>query len=421
MRRFPLFCVSIAALVVPAIAWATSTSGNLAINVTAAASSSSCPQGTAYPDGCSAAPAGTPQLPSLFSAPFAPHSSKYAVSPPWNVPGVEYHVGITSGTTLKDPTAGGLPSGASYSSSAHAVTVSGTSSVTLDGWNFCNPAGSPNGVHLHVATTGGTTTVQNSRFCTNSSFAANWGENLLWDTSGAALIYQYNECSGTPGLSSGNVDSACIEDSVGAPITVQYNYAHDRESKVYRFDADYPDASHSVTFKYNATIGFGLNNVGVHSEEAFQCGPSPARHVGQIFAYNLSVTALWPASFGPTNTANYSIGDPTCGEPWTQHAMTISNNVLIASGTNQSGQTAAQNIDMGCNQGYTPCDSNILQNNYFDFWGAYSAYYGTSFQGPYPLSFAPGGVSGNLDLVTGGNCDPPSWQITGGGTGRGGC
>ena len=47
-------------------------------------------------DGSANAPAGAPQLPSLLNG--------YAVRPPWEVAGVDYAVGVPTGTTLKDPT-----------------------------------------------------------------------------------------------------------------------------------------------------------------------------------------------------------------------------------------------------------------------------------------------------------------------------
>jgi hypothetical protein len=53
-----------------------------------------CPQGTAYADGCSASPSGTAQYPTAFS------SLSLSKRPEWNVAGVDYHVGIPSGTTL---------------------------------------------------------------------------------------------------------------------------------------------------------------------------------------------------------------------------------------------------------------------------------------------------------------------------------
>ena len=47
-----------------------------------------------YQDGSNNASAGAPQLPNLLSG--------YAVRAPWNVAGVDYAVGVPTGTALKD-------------------------------------------------------------------------------------------------------------------------------------------------------------------------------------------------------------------------------------------------------------------------------------------------------------------------------
>ena len=49
-------------------------------------------------DGCAGAPAGTPQLPRLLQA-YRSHRPK------WDVAGVDYYVGMPTGTVLKDPAA----------------------------------------------------------------------------------------------------------------------------------------------------------------------------------------------------------------------------------------------------------------------------------------------------------------------------
>ena len=96
--------------------------------ITASASSGGCPLGNAYQDGCPNSPAGSPQLPTLFTVAFAPHTTPYSLRPPWNVAWVDYHVGCSlsscagapSGAPVgKDPTvAGNRPSGLSYNSTS---------------------------------------------------------------------------------------------------------------------------------------------------------------------------------------------------------------------------------------------------------------------------------------------------------------
>ena len=108
-----------------------------------------------YVDGSANAPAGTPQLPNILS--------NYATRPPWQVAGVDYAVGVPSGTTLKDPTVtGALPAGATYNASNHTVTVTGNG-VTLDGFDFSLH----NGISLVIQSSN--VTVQNSNFAVGSN------------------------------------------------------------------------------------------------------------------------------------------------------------------------------------------------------------------------------------------------------------
>ena len=84
-----------------------------------------CPQGTGIADGCTNAPGVSPQSPSLFSG--------YAARPAWNVPGVDYGVGVQ--TSCASPTAwqSVSQSGVTVNSGASPpnLTVTG-SSVTLN-------------------------------------------------------------------------------------------------------------------------------------------------------------------------------------------------------------------------------------------------------------------------------------------------
>ncbi len=91
---------------------------------------------SAFNDGSTGAPAGTPQFPNLFTTNAAPGS--YATRPPWKVAGVDYHVGIDRNTyptnaSLKDPSSATLPSGVTRTGTV--MTISGNN-VLLDGFDF---------------------------------------------------------------------------------------------------------------------------------------------------------------------------------------------------------------------------------------------------------------------------------------------
>lgn len=79
----------------PLLLMGASVSQNLSIPITQSDQTGGCPMGSAYPDGCANAPAGTPQYPNLLTS-YGSHR------PPWNVPGVDYYVGAPTGITLTD-------------------------------------------------------------------------------------------------------------------------------------------------------------------------------------------------------------------------------------------------------------------------------------------------------------------------------
>lgn len=111
-----------------------------------------------WPDGAAGAPVGGSFQQANFFTSYAPQNGQsYITRPGWRVAGVDYAVGYPSASTpLKDPTAGGLPSGSSYASNV--ITVTGAN-VTLDGWDLSVAGGIA--VAAYAAT--GTLTVQNCK------------------------------------------------------------------------------------------------------------------------------------------------------------------------------------------------------------------------------------------------------------------
>jgi hypothetical protein len=103
---------------------------------------------TAYTDGASGAPTGAPILPTILNG--------YAVRPPWKVAGVDYAVGVPSGTALKDPSQIAM-AGVSVNTAAHTVTVTGNN-VVLNGYDFSRAGG------WGVIVQGANDTVENSNF-----------------------------------------------------------------------------------------------------------------------------------------------------------------------------------------------------------------------------------------------------------------
>ena len=98
-------------------------------------------------DGSANAPAGTPQVPNLLNG--------YTVRPPWMVAGVDYAVGIPSGTTLKNPLSI-TDSHISIDTARHLLWVQGNN-VTLSGYDFT-------GWTVYIQGGSQNTTIQNSYF-----------------------------------------------------------------------------------------------------------------------------------------------------------------------------------------------------------------------------------------------------------------
>ena len=98
-------------------------------------------------DGSANAPAGSPQVPTLLNG--------YTVRPPWMVAGVDYAVGVPSGTALQNPLTINTP-GVSADTARHLIRVEGNN-ITLSGYDFT-------GWTVYVTSGSQNTTIQNSYF-----------------------------------------------------------------------------------------------------------------------------------------------------------------------------------------------------------------------------------------------------------------
>jgi hypothetical protein len=186
-------------------------SSNLDISVTEQSQTGACPNGSTYADGCSGAPAGTPQFPKLFSG--------YATRPPWNVAGVDYYVGIPDNITLKDPTTSPLPSGCAYQTSGpyvHSIYCGNVGNITFQGFDFS----AHGGINIMFFGTYGNVLI------TQNNFAA--GTNCLdpfimahAGASGGSITAMYNTLDG-------NGNTTCTNPYYGGMMagvnTAKWNY-----------------------------------------------------------------------------------------------------------------------------------------------------------------------------------------------------
>lgn len=139
-------------------------------------------------DGLAGAPAGTAQYPHLLDLSSTTNGLGHNLflRPPWHVAGVDYYVGIPSGTVLRAPTTISNPN-INVDSVGKVVTINGAN-ITLDSYDFSGWCVLSNAANF---------TVQNSKFAASGATALNGGGTLLQGSSGSLNITaQYCEFDG---------------------------------------------------------------------------------------------------------------------------------------------------------------------------------------------------------------------------------
>jgi len=344
-----------------------------AINVTMTATQSA--------DGSAGAPAGTPQYAGLLNG--------YVARPPWNVAGVDYHVGIDrtlypTNASLKAPSTATLPAGVTRNISNHTFSLSGNGAV-VDGFDFSLDGG------WMASIDGANCTISNCNFkvgSNNSTTAA---------VSNSATNALIKNCEIT---SIGSTQQIMV--GLNGTVTMMYNLMTHCWGQNIVFASQTGHGGENVVLKFNviADAGEGFNQ-GAHGD--------------WIQAYNAN--GVNTNSF----TCNYNLWlqtDQIANGPRTQGISAFSANSGPASGGCQT-EDYENNTFIGEAGAYVNyaviidttrlIGSAILKNNYFDLTGIGQAPYGGAawFIGDY--SGGNGGpyngtvtVSGNINMKTGG-------------------
>jgi hypothetical protein len=167
---------------------------------------------TGWVDGLAGAPTGTPQFPNLFNNYPLGHGSRdknVVNQPPFNVPGVDYRVGIQTGATLVTPNSGNMPLGATFSGGNITVAAIPTS-VLIQNFDMGNG-------QILITATSGTITIENCRWNLTVSQAP-----IHFDHSNCTGIVQYCEIyANNNNLPDGFVSWLLPS---GGTYTVQYCY-----------------------------------------------------------------------------------------------------------------------------------------------------------------------------------------------------
>ena len=340
--------------------------------------------------------------PTVYQA--TPHNA----SSPWNVAGVDYYVGIPSGTVLKDPTvSSNLPTGASFS--GQTVTVTGCN-VTLDSFDFTLH---PTALVINVTGTNCTTTVKDSKQQAVSNTLTYYPIVDLQNLgSGGAFVYEYNEYDGLAPY--GRPPFSGSGYSVNAPIcctgnvTLMYNYFHNFDSKIIQMSGTTP--SSPMLERYNLFAEFGTCEFTcAHGEAEYTYGASGTT-VSFTGEYN---TYYLPYYYGYDPATNAYVNNLSAPHAVNANTMNVNgttddHNVVLAQGPqpgsgcttgthNHTNYVASSGIFDG------PGGGGLLSNmtfdhNYIDATGAYFAWY----------SGVPSGsitYTNNVDTITATACN----------------
>jgi hypothetical protein len=335
--------------------------------------------------------------PSVYQA--TPHNA----STRWNMPGVDYCVGIPSGTVLKDPTASGaLPSGATYASSV--VTITGCN-VTLDGFDYTlhNTV-----VSVKVTSSSCMTTLEDSKFSASGT-ALQTIANLLSLGPGGAFVFQRNEYDGLAPIGDANGSGFYVNDPIqgAGDITLEYNYFHNFESKVIQVSGSTPSAP--FTEKYNLFADYG------------SCATPPCSHGEAEYTYGgAPATLAFTASFN-TYLQHFHTGSSDLTALQAVQADDVDivgssddHNVIFAPGpqstcnaNNPAAYVAAAGVFDGQQEGGELSDVTFAFN-YIDNSGTYFPWYHATGTGVTHTNNVDPGTGGpcNCNVVAGdGSCD----------------
>jgi hypothetical protein len=307
-------------------------------------------------DGSANAPAGSPELPNLLNG--------YVVRPPWDVAGVDYAVGVPTGTSLLNPATINL-AGVSVNTSTHEIRISGNN-VTLSGYDF-----SLNGGYA-VYVTGANDTIENSNFGGNNP-------NEYWiygAPSSSNLTIENNKMD-----ESGILGATSIIGFAGSgSLTLEYNWLKNFPQHVLEL-AQSNGVNFSVVDKYNLIEQGGLG-AGAHLNFLqFNGGNATSVDVEFNTSYETPQAA---------GGEGYQFYDNNSGG--TINNTTFAYNTMIAA-NGGDGVMAMSYLLHGTYNSSSATFTGTVNNNYVNASAAYGTFYGNSFSGA--------SVYNNYDMNTG--------------------
>lgn len=344
-----------------------------------------CPKGTAFiaaGDGCQQAPACTPgtkyctQELNFFTG---YTGINYAVRPPWNVPGVDYAVGIHDSCVasgLKDPSVN-PPPGTSFS--GHTLTVTGAN-VVINCYDFSLH----NGITILCTTGSGTLTVTDNYFLAGSGQSGNGTGLALTTISGCSANpdTEYNSVNDT--VANSNAYTSFFYWAGSGNPTAKYN-ATWFSAKDFYHDVHAGGVTTTVSIRYN--YGQGLEGaLGAHTQPYLSYGGPTANDDESwnvFYADSTSHNGFALCTFNNSYQTNKQTS-PSCN-----------NNVLVtalAGGKQSTGGLIAVYPNTAV--------SFTGNNNYLDSSGSYFPWYvNQNLAGVVTTS------SGNVNMIDGKTCN----------------
>ena len=289
---------------------------------------STCAEGSRYPDGCAGAEPGSIRHANFFTS-YARMSGQrpYATRPPWNVAGVDYGVGAPTNETYLDPATSPLPNGCTFNATGSAsggpiVICHGVTDVRFDGWDFSGIQGGEGCVELEIKTDViGTVTVRNSRWVNgaNCDPPAGRGYFINVDYPGKAALTLINDTfdGGAPQFN--HAMRALVYDLSAGTFTSEY-------SAFLRAPARPVATGCSILAEYNYVEGFIYDPAQGHGEWIISGDACPSPIASWQYSYN---TILQPSSVtaGSTTTIYLALSIPSLAVTSAQvdHNTTVTN------------------------------------------------------------------------------------------------
>jgi len=314
-------------------------------------SGSGCPySGTAGVDGCTGAPAGSAQYPSLLS-------SYGSNRPARNVPGVDYFVGVPAGSLL-DPSTAGLPSGCSFSSST--VTCSGNN-ITVSGFDFSLH----NGMKLIVNGAATGLTISGNKF----ALAPNCSDPVVNINIGGTTTITKNTFDGGGSTCGTLVFGTMINltQANGSTVTLTYNYY---------LNTPQDATDHAGPGSGSATV---VSKFNLFYKQGWQGHPDGIQFCGGNFS---GVNVSYNMYYTDTSVTPYSAPQPIHIEAQCTSAIsnsTVAYNTIATKGTCNGGGSyptgCSTNYDIACKQdsGSNTNTGFSSYGNYIDWTGAIAA------------------------------------------------